>query len=93
MLQKVDKSLDNVEENPPAYAKAIYKISSGPVGEAASKGAAAAAKITVEVGTKAIKAAAPVGKWVVSQGFKAAVGTVGKGISSALKKKSSKGKQ
>ncbi len=92
MLKKVDKSLDNVEENPPAYAKAIYEISTGPVGEAASKGAAAAAKMTVEVGTQAIKAAAPVGKWVLSQGFKAAVGAVGNGISSALKKKTSKGK-
>jgi hypothetical protein len=93
VLKKVDKSLDSVEENPPAYAKAIYEISTGPVGEAASKGAAAAAKITMEVGTQAIKAAAPVGKWVLSQGFKAAVAAVGKGISSALKKKSSKGKQ
>jgi hypothetical protein len=90
VLKKVDKSLDSVEENPPAYAKAIYEISTGPVGEAASKGAAAAAKMTVEVGTQAIKAAAPVGKWVLSQGFKAAVGAVGKGISSALKKKASK---
>ncbi|KAH7622086.1 hypothetical protein NADE_004677 [Nannochloris sp. 'desiccata'] len=93
VLKKVDKSLDNVEENPPAYAKAIYEISTGPVGEAASKGAATAARMTVEVGTQVIKAAAPVGKWVLSQGYKAAVGAVGKGISSALKKKSSKGKQ
>ncbi len=70
VLRKVDQSLDAVEDNPPAYAKAIYELSTGPVGTAASKGAVAAAKLTAEAGSQAIRAAAPVGKWVVSQGFK-----------------------
>lgn len=85
-LRKVDQSLDQVEENPPAYAKAIYDISTGPVGTAAAAGAAAAARISVEVGSQALKAAAPVGKWVLREGFKAAAGAVGAGLSSALKR-------
>lgn len=84
VLKKVDESLDDVEENPPPYAKAIYEISTGPVGEAASKGAATAAKVTVQVGAQALKAAAPLGKWVLTQGFKAAVGVMASGVSSAL---------
>lgn len=93
VLRKVDESLEDVEENPPAYAKAFYDISTGPVGEAASKGAVVAAKMTVEVGTQALKAAAPVGKWVLTQGFKAAAGAVGYGLSSALKKGAKKDKR
>ena len=90
VLRKVDESLDQVEENPPAYAKAIYDISTGPVGEAAARGAAAAARLSVEVGAQALKAAAPVGKWVLREGFKAAAGAVGSGLSSALRPPSSK---
>ena len=93
MLRQVDKSLDEVEENPPAYAKAIYDISTGPVGQAASKGAATAAKVTMDVGSAAIKAAAPVGQWVVKEGFKAAAGAVGYGLTSAFKKINEKPKQ
>jgi hypothetical protein len=91
VLRKVDASLDQVEENPPAYAKAIYDISTGPVGEAAAKGAAVAARISVEVGAQAIKAAAPVGKWVLREGFKAAAGAVGSGLSNALGRKRNAG--
>jgi hypothetical protein len=32
VLKKADQSLDDIEENPPAYAKALYKVSTGPVG-------------------------------------------------------------
>lgn len=39
--------------------------------------------MTVEVGAEALKAAAPVGKWALQQGFKLAVGAVSKGIASA----------
>ena len=88
----MDESLEDVEENPPAYAKAIYEISTGPVGEAASKSAAAAAKVTVQVGTQALKAAAPVARWAVTQGFKAAAGAIGHGVSAALKNGVKKGK-
>lgn len=31
-LKKADESLDEIEENPPEYAKTIYEISRGPVG-------------------------------------------------------------
>jgi hypothetical protein len=90
VLQKVDETLDDVEESPPAYATAIYKITTGPVGEAASKGASVAAKLTLQAGTTMVKAAVPVGKWVVAQGFKAAAGAVFKRVN---KGKGNKGKE
>ena len=52
-------------------------------GKAASAGVTTAAKVTVQVGAEALKAAAPVGKWALQQGVKLAVGAVAKGISSA----------
>lgn len=56
-----------------------------------------AAKATVLVGANALKAAAPVGKWALQQGFKLAVGAVSKGLSNAAtsgrdKKKGDKSK-
>lgn len=33
VLRKADESLDEIEENPPEYAKVIYDISNGPIGE------------------------------------------------------------
>lgn len=33
VLRKADESLDEIEENPPEYAKVIYDISTGPIGE------------------------------------------------------------
>lgn len=51
----------------------------------------------MEVGTEALKAAAPVGKWALKQGFKLAVGAVSKGLASAVapsdKKKDSDSKK
>jgi len=85
MLRKADKSLEEVEENPPAYAKALYDLSTGPVGAAASKGAAAAAKLTVQAGAQALKAAAPVGKWIITNGTKAVATAVVQGVSASLK--------
>jgi hypothetical protein len=32
MLKKVDHTLDQIEEDPPPYAKAIYGITTGPIG-------------------------------------------------------------
>jgi len=32
VLRKADESLDEIEENPPEYAKVIYDISTGPIG-------------------------------------------------------------
>ena len=93
MLRKADRSLDQVEENPPAYAKAIYDLSTGPVGAAASKGAATAAKLTLQAGTEALKAAAPVGKWLITNGAKAVAGAVVQGLSSSLRSKKDKDTQ
>lgn len=87
VLRKVDQSLDEVEENPPAYARAIYDLSTGPVGTAAAKGAVTAAKLTVEASSQALRAAAPVGKWVLSQGFKFAAGAVMTSITGGANKK------
>lgn len=81
MLRKADESLDEIESNPPSYAKAIYKISTGPIGTAATKSVLAAAEMTGKVGKEAIKAAVPAGKWAVQQGFKLMVGAVVKGVS------------
>lgn len=76
-LKKADKSLDEIEHNPPAVQKALYDMSRSPAGEAASKGVQAAAKLTMSATIEAAKAAAPAGKWALKQGFKAAVGLVG----------------
>jgi len=32
VLRKADESLDEIEENPPEYAKVIYDVSTGPIG-------------------------------------------------------------
>lgn len=32
VLRKADESLDEIEENPPEYAKVLYDISTGPIG-------------------------------------------------------------
>lgn len=87
MLRKADESLDEIEENPPEYAKRIYDISTGPIGKAASSTVTSAAKVTVKVGTEAFKAAVPVGKWALREGMKLAVGAVAKGISAAASSK------
>jgi hypothetical protein len=89
-LRKADKSLEEIEQNPPAYAKALYDLTNGPVGTAAGKGVATAAKLTAQAGAQALKAAAPVGKWIVTQGVKAAAGAVAQGFSSAAHKKERK---
>lgn len=41
VLRKADESLDEIEENPPEYAKVIYDISTGPIGEHHAAGHAA----------------------------------------------------
>lgn len=86
-LRKADASLDEIEDNPPAYARALYDISTGPVGTAASKGVATVARVTVQVGSEAIKAAAPVGKWALQQSFNMAVSIVAKGIGGRRRQK------
>lgn len=38
VLKKADQSLDEIEDNPPEYAKVIYDISTGPIGETGWQG-------------------------------------------------------
>jgi hypothetical protein len=76
-LQKVDNQLNQVEQQPSEIHQAIYNFSNGPVGQATSKGVQVAAKVTMTATIEAAKVAAPVGKWALQQGFKAAVGLVG----------------
>lgn len=68
--------MNEIEHNPPAVQKALYDFSKGPVGEATGKGVQAAAQLTAKATIEAAKVAAPVGKWAIKQGFKAAVGLV-----------------
>ncbi|KIZ03147.1 hypothetical protein MNEG_4811 [Monoraphidium neglectum] len=79
-LEKVDRQLDQIEQDPPALLKASYDVANGPVGSATSKGVQAAAKVTLAATTQAVKAAAPIGSWALREGFKvaskAAVGLV-----------------
>eukprot|EP00884_Botryococcus_braunii_P012562 jgi/Botrbrau1/21306/Bobra.0184s0017.1 len=93
-LRRIDRSLDEAEANPPLPAKVMWDVARGPVGAAAAKGATVAARTTVKVGGEALKAAAPVGKWALEQGFRAAVGLVTYSIQSAQKKdKGAKGNE
>lgn len=69
--------MNQVEQHPSEVHQAIYNFSNGPVGQATSKGVEVAAKVTMTATIEAAKAAAPVGKWALQQGFKAAVGLVG----------------
>lgn len=62
-------------------------------GKAASVGVTTAAQVTVQVGTEAIKAAVPVGKWALQQGFKLAVGAVRQGMAASNKKDDGKKKK
>lgn len=92
VLRKADESLDEIEDNPPEYVKTIYEVSNGPIGKTASATVTTAAKATVLVGANALKAAAPLGKWALQQGFKLAAGAVSTGLSAGSKSKNSKGK-
>lgn len=51
----MDASLDEAEMNPPPGAKAIIDVARGPVGTATVQGVTAAARVTVHVGTTALK--------------------------------------
>ena len=54
-MRRVDASLDEAEMNPPPGAKAIIDVARGPVGTATVQGVTAAARVTVHVGTTALK--------------------------------------
>lgn len=48
-LRKVDRSLDEIEENPLPLQQQLYDISRGPLGQATGKGFQAAAGLTIKV--------------------------------------------
>mmetsp|Transcript_24440 Transcript_24440/g.53376 ORF Transcript_24440/g.53376 Transcript_24440/m.53376 type:complete len:225 (+) Transcript_24440:114-788(+) len=73
-LRRMDRSLDEMEQNPSVWQKTVYDISKGPVGEATTKSMEAAAKLTIKATVTAAKAAAPVGQWALKEGAKAAMG-------------------
>lgn len=55
-VRRLDASLDEAELEPPPGAKAIIDVARGPVGSATVQGVTAAARVTVQVGTTALKA-------------------------------------
>jgi len=71
-LRRLDRSLDELEDNPPPLAETLWAVSNSPVGTATSKGISTAAK----VGKEAVMLAIPAGKWALTQGLKVAVGAV-----------------
>ena len=79
--------MNQVEQQPSEVHQALYKFSNGPVGQATSKGVQVAAKLTMSATIEAAKVAAPVGKWALQQGFKAAVGLVGVALEQEKKEK------
>jgi hypothetical protein len=54
-VRRLDASLDEAELAPPPGAKAIINVARGPVGSATVQGVTAAARVTVKVGTTALK--------------------------------------
>ncbi len=54
-VRRVDAGLVNAENDPPPAAKALINVARGPAGAATMKGVTAAARITVQVGTEALK--------------------------------------
>lgn len=89
----MDDQLNQVEQQPSDVHKAVYNFTNGPVGQATSKGVQVAAKVTMTATIEAAKVAAPVGKWALQQGFKAAVGLVGAAMEQERKQQQQKKQQ
>lgn len=84
-LRQVDRSLDELEHNPLPLQREIYEISRGPVGSAASTALSAAAQVTVAATKEAVKAALPIGQWMMAEGAKAAVKLVTAAVAESAK--------
>jgi hypothetical protein len=54
-VRRLDAGLDTAEHDPPPAAKALINAARGPAGAATVKGVTAAARITVQFGTEALK--------------------------------------
>ncbi|GFR50084.1 hypothetical protein Agub_g12228 [Astrephomene gubernaculifera] len=82
-LKQVDRSLDELEQRPLPLQRELYELSCGPVGAATSSALAAAAKVTVAATREAVRAALPVGQWLVREGGRAAVSLVSAAVAEA----------
>ena len=54
-VRRLDADLDSAENDPPPAAKALINAARGPAGAATVKGATTAARLTVQLGTEALK--------------------------------------
>ncbi|KAJ9518907.1 hypothetical protein QJQ45_026251 [Haematococcus lacustris] len=90
-LYKVDQRLDVLETNPLPIQQTIYDISRGPVGEATTSAVQAAAHLTVKASVEAAKAVAPLGRWALAEGTKAAGHLIKAALVHSLKVQERKG--
>lgn len=67
-VRRLDAGLDTAENDPPPAAKALINVARGPAGAATVKGVTAAAQLTVQVGTEALKVWRSPGKLPVTIG-------------------------
>ena len=54
-VRRVGASLDEAEDAPPQAAKALWEVARGPLGRTTARGVTAAALVTVQAGTTALK--------------------------------------
>ncbi|GLI71475.1 hypothetical protein VaNZ11_016613 [Volvox africanus] len=90
-LKQVDRSLDELEQNPLPLQREIYELSRSPVGTATSSAFTAAARVTVAATKEAVKAAVPVGQWVITEGTKAAISLMTRAMEESAKKQKQPG--
>ncbi|EFJ40480.1 hypothetical protein VOLCADRAFT_108143 [Volvox carteri f. nagariensis] len=86
-LKQVDRSLDELEQNPLPLQKEIYELSRSPAATATSSAISTAARVTVAATKEAVKAAVPVGQWMVREGAKAAVSIMSRAMAESAKLK------
>ncbi|KAG2422560.1 hypothetical protein HXX76_015940 [Chlamydomonas incerta] len=90
-LRNVDRSLDELEQNPLPLQREIYELSRSPVGTATGSALTTAAKVTVAATKEAVKAAVPVGQWVLREGAKAAMSLMSRAMAEAARKQAEGG--
>ncbi|KXZ43877.1 hypothetical protein GPECTOR_78g65 [Gonium pectorale] len=90
-LKRVDRSLDELEANPLPLQREMYELSRSPVGTATSSAITTAAKVTVAATKEAVKAALPVGQWVVKEGAKAAFSLMSRAMAESAKQQQAGG--
>ncbi|GIL86383.1 hypothetical protein Vretimale_11671 [Volvox reticuliferus] len=90
-LKQVDRSLDELEQNPLPLQREIYELSRSPVGTATSSALTTAARVTVAATKEAVKAAVPVGQWVITEGTKAAISFMSRAMAESAKQQKQPG--